>query len=207
MFLPLVFLASLLSTLCAAGSSQPVPVAITLPAFSKECLYYELTSNEDSIVASFQVLTGGNFEIDYKITGPDNAVIVDERQKNHADMLLRSFGLGEYSFCFTNAYGTVLKKVEVNFELAKEDIDDTSEETEDIIALNAIEEISRNLNKITNFQNLLRVREWRNMSTVESTESRLVWLSVLTMGVMVGISILQSLVVQFFFKDRHRNYV
>ncbi|SCV99436.1 LAFE_0A03136g1_1 [Lachancea fermentati] len=196
----------LLAVSVSASKSNYAPVAITLPSFTKECLYYDLTSNDDSIVVSYQVLTGGNFEIDFEITAPDGSVIASEKQKKYSDFLLKSFGLGQYSFCFSNSYGTALKKVEVTLELEKTNIE-TNDKPEDAIANHAIEEIDRNLNKITKMMNYLRAREWRNMSTVKSTESRLVWLSMLTMGVMVGISLIQSVIVQFLFKDRQRNYV
>lgn len=193
---------------CAAQSSNYAPFAIALPAFSKECLYHDLLDANDALVVSYQVLTGGNFEIDFDITAPDGSTIVTEKQKKYSDFLLRSFGIGQYKFCFTNTHGTALKKVEVTLEMAKNEMsDDQTEKPEDLITNNAIEEIDRNLNKITKMMNYLRAREWRNMYTVQSTESRIVWLSILTMGIMAGISILQATIVHFMFKDRQRNYV
>ncbi|SCV05954.1 LANO_0H18844g1_1 [Lachancea nothofagi CBS 11611] len=189
----------------ATGSTYS-PVALTLPSFTKECLYFDLVSNDDSIVISYQVLTGGNFEIDFEITAPDESVIATEKQKKYSDFLLKSFGLGQYSFCFSNSYGTALKKVEVTLELEKENLGAHSA-PEDAISSHSIEEIERNLNKITKMMNYLRAREWRNMYTVKSTESRLVWLSMLTMGLMVGVSVIQATIVQFLFKDRQKNYV
>lgn len=190
-----------------AVSSNYAPVAISLPAFSKECFYYDLLNNDDTLIVSYQVLTGGNFEIDFEITAPDGNKIVDEKQKKYSDFLLKSFGLGQYTFCFSNSYGTALKKVEITLELEK-GFDNTNNNAEDdIIANNSVDEIDRSLNKITKVLNYLRAREWRNMSTVASTESRLKWLSILVMGVMVGISVLQAVIIQFFFKSRQRNYV
>ncbi|AMD20765.1 HDR022Wp [Eremothecium sinecaudum] len=205
-FIVFVTLLSAFSSLGFANPNVYAPFAITLPPFSKECLYYDMIDNKDSIVISYQVLTGGNFEIDFQITDPSGKAIVEQKQKKYSDFLLKSFGLGQYSFCFTNSYGTALKRVEITLELQKQILEE-AQPPEDIVANNAVEEIDRNLKKITKSLNYLRAREWRNMSTVASTKSRLVWLSILTMGVMVGISVLQSLIVQYFFKDRHRNYV
>ncbi|SCU90324.1 LAMI_0E01574g1_1 [Lachancea mirantina] len=206
--IPLVLaLITTLNSICAASSSNTyAPVAITLPAFTKECLYYDLLSHEDSIVVSYQVLTGGNFEIDFEITAPDHSVITTAKQQKYSDFLLKSFGLGQYSFCFSNTYGTALKKVEVTLELEKENLA-AHHNPEDAISDHAVEEIDRNLNKITKMMNYLRAREWRNMDTVKSTESRLVWLSMLTMGCMAGVSFIQAAIVQVLFKDRQRNYV
>lgn len=190
-----------------ASTSNYAPIAINLPAFSKECFYYDLVSHDDSIVVSYQVLTGGNFEIDFEITAPDGSQIVSEKQKKYSDFLLKSFGLGQYSFCFSNTYGTALKKVEIVLELEKGTLGDEASSPKDAVANNAIEEIDRSLTKISKTMNYLRAREWRNMSTVESTYSRLTWLSLLIMGIMVGISVVQAGIIQIFFKSRSRNYV
>lgn len=196
-----------ISGFCAAESSNYAPFAISLPAFSKECLYHDLMSADDALVVGYQVWTGGNFEIDFEITSPDGSVIISEKQKKYSDFLLKSFGIGQYKFCFTNTHGTALKKVELTLELEKRTMGSEKENPEDVITNNAIEEIDRNLNKIRKMMDYLRAREWRNMSTVQSTESRIVWLSILTMGIMASISTLQATVVHFMFKDRQRNYV
>lgn len=191
-----------------AASANYAPFSINLPAFSKECFYYDLIRDEDSLVIGYQVLTGGNFEIDFSITGPDGTKIVDDKQKKYSDFVLRSFGLGQYTFCFANTYGTALKKVEITLELEKSSFDIKDKENlEDAVANHAVAEIDRNLNKITKIMNYLRAREHRNMSTVSSTEYRLKWLSILVMIIMAGISVLQALIIQLFFKSRQRNYV
>lgn len=193
------------------------PFTLNLPSFTKECLYYDIVNDEQTLIVSYQVLTGGNFEIDFIITAPDGNEIVKETQKKYSDFVLKSFGLGKYSFCFSNNYGTALKKVEVVLELDKslqqitnyggDNNNNNNINGQDVVANNAIEEIDRNLNKITKVLNYLRAREWRNMSTVESTESRLKWLAMLVMLFMVGVSIVQAVVIQFFFKARSKNFV
>lgn len=198
-----------LVTSVIAFSSEYTPLAIILQPFSTQCLYYDLVSDDDTLVVSYQVLTGGNFEVDFSITGPDGKKIVDEKQKKYSDFLLKSFGLGQYSFCFSNNYGTSLKKVEFTLEPQNAEFENGTEEQDpdEIIANNAIEEIDRNLNKMNKVMNYLRAREWRNMYTVQSTESRLKWFSIMVMGFMVCVSVIQAIVIQFLFKSRQRNYV
>lgn len=197
------------SPLVRASSSLNTPVSIVVPAFSKECLFYDMHKEDDVLVVGFQVLTGGNFEIDFEIKGPDGNIIQSDTQKKYSDYLLKSFGIGQYSFCVTNSYGTAAKKVEITLGLEVDGNMSDGEEVkqEDIIANNAIEEINRNVNKIGKILNYLRAREWRNLSTVSSTESRLTYLSILTMCVMVGISVLQALIIQLLFSTRQKNYV
>ncbi|AAS51946.1 ADR026Wp [Eremothecium gossypii ATCC 10895] len=209
MLYPVVFLIGLLSGLAAVSAdfSTRTPMSVMLPAFSRECVYFDLKEGQDHILMSYQVLTGGNFEIDFEITAPEGNVIGSDTRSKYGDFHVYSWGVGQYSFCFTNSYGTALKKVEFTLGLQEQERKVEKEDPEDLLALDSIDEINRNFDHITKIMAYLRAREWRNMSTVKSTESRLVWLSVLTALVMIGVSAGQSIMVQFFFKDRHRNYV
>lgn len=206
-----LFILTVLSiiTTAFAVSSNYSPFTINLPSFTQECIYHDLTNNDEKLVVSYQVLAGGNFEVDFEITAPDGTKVVNEKQKKYSDFLLKSFGLGQYKFCFSNSYGTSVKKVEVTLEFEKDLNSYRSENpnSEDIVANNAIEEIDRNVIKMSKILNYLRAREWRNMSTVSSTQSRLKWFSILVMGLMVGISIIQAIVIQLLFKSRTSNFV
>ncbi|CAI8494955.1 unnamed protein product [Hanseniaspora opuntiae] len=198
------------STFTLANTASYSPVVISLPSFTKECMYYDLYNDDDALVVSYQVLTGGNFEIDFEITSPDGNSIISEKQKKYSDFVLKSFGAGQYAFCFSNSYGTSLKKIEITIEPDKsmESLNEnTDEKPEDVVANHAIEEIDRNLSKITKLMNYLRAREWRNQSTVESTSSRVVWFSIVIMLLTFVISFLQTLYVQYFFKERSRGFV
>ena len=199
-----------LFSISTAKATSYSPVVIALASFTKECLYYDLYNDDDALVVSYQVLTGGNFEIDFEITSPDGSAIISEKQKKYSDFVLKSFGPGQYSFCFSNSYGTALKKVEITVEPDKsmESLNqDNEEKPEDIVSNHAIEEIDRNLAKITKLMNYLRAREWRNKSTVESTSSRIVWFSVVIICLTFAISVCQTLYVQFFFNGRSRGFV
>lgn len=192
----------------ADDSNQQAQMAISLPAGSKECLYHDLKSDEESLIVSYQVLAGGNFEVDFEVTSPSGEKIVKEERQKYADFVLRSFGLGQYSFCFYNNQGGNLKMVEFVLELQKNDEDEDNEILEDdFMAKHSMDEIDRNLNKISKIMDYLRAREWRNMSTVESTNSRLSWLSTSIVIIMITISLGQSFFIQFLFRNNYRPWV
>ncbi len=143
-------------------------MSINVPAFARECLYFRMDSEEDSILVNFQVLTGGNFEIDFEITAPNGDKVITANDKRYADYLVRSFGFGEYSFCFSNRVSTVTpKKVEFSIELEK-DVDyyneqETKTNKDEVLSENAISEIGRNFDQMRKMLDYLRAREWRNM--------------------------------------------
>ncbi|CCH58274.1 hypothetical protein TBLA_0A04810 [Henningerozyma blattae CBS 6284] len=193
-----------------ASSKPQAQMAISLPANSRECVYHDLLTEDEALVVGYQVLTGGNFEIDFEVTSPKGVIIVREKQQKYADFLLRSFGLGQYSFCFINNHGGDFKMVEFILELdnlEKQNADDEFIPPEELMAKNSIDEIDRNLNKITKTMNYLRAREWRNMYTVTSTKSSLTWMSLLIVGVMIGISAAQSITIQLLFKNNYKQWV
>lgn len=201
----LLWLSLLLSL--ALNATATSKISVTVPAFAKECIYHMLLDEEDSLLVSYQVLTGGDFELDFDITSPKGETVIKQRDEKYADFVLKTFGLGEYSFCFSNPHKD-LKKVEFSIALGSgQEEENTTGVKEDVVADHSLSEIDRNLNKIERIMNYLRAREWRNMSTVESTQSRVVYLSIITILLTVGVSFVQATAVQLLFSSREKNYV
>ncbi|KAH3676189.1 hypothetical protein WICMUC_002211 [Wickerhamomyces mucosus] len=182
-------------------------VSLAIPAFAKECIYYDLQDDDHTLLIAYQVLYGGDFELDFEITSPKGETIIEQKNEKFADFLLKTFGLGEYSFCFSNPYNQ-LKKVEFSIKLeSTEEEERILHDKDTIVSEHTLLEIDRNIGKIDRILNYLRAREWRNMSTVQSTESRVVYLSWIIIGITVTISLGQAFIVQFLFTDRNRTYV
>ncbi|CCH42797.1 putative secreted protein [Wickerhamomyces ciferrii] len=200
------FIISLTFLLSCIKASQKV--ALNLSPFAKECIFHELNDDDHSLVINYQVLQGGNFELDFEITSPKGESIIKQTNEKYADFLLKTFGLGEYTFCFTNPFN-VIKKVEFSIELEhkKDSSNSKPKDKDSIISEHSLDEIDRNINKIEKISNYLRAREWRNMSTVESTNSRIFYLSISIILLMVVVSVGQALIVQFLFQSRTKNYV
>lgn len=184
-------------------------ISLAIPAFAKECLYHDLQDDDHTLIINYQVLYGGDFELDFEITSPTGESIVKQTNEKYADFLLKTFGLGEYSFCFINPYSQ-LKKVEFTIQLdlkEEEEENKSSINSDTIVSEHALSEIDRNLGKIDRIMNYLRAREWRNMSTVKSTGERSVYLSWLIIFIMVGLGAVQAFAVQFLFSDRNKTFV
>ncbi|ODV62952.1 emp24/gp25L/p24 family protein ASCRUDRAFT_6572 [Ascoidea rubescens DSM 1968] len=184
-------------------------MSLIVAPFAKECVYYRLLSDHDSLLVNFQVLSGGDFEIDFDITAPDGSKVIQTKDKRYADYLLRSFGIGEYSFCFVNSFSpnsiTNSKKIEFSIELER-DVDYfkkqneiNSVKNEELLSYNALDEIDRNYAKAKKLMDYLRAREWRNMSTVKSTELRVYYLGMFSAILMVALGVGQATIVQLMF--------
>lgn len=194
----------LLGSMNIARAETYTAMSINVSPFSKECLYYSMESDDDSLLVNFQVLTGGNFEIDFEITAPNGEKVITANDKRYADYLVKSFGLGEYSFCFSNRVSSVTPK-KIEFSIEREaDVDyynsqDDKKNNDEVMSEHSISEIGRNLGQMKKMLDYLRAREWRNMSTVKSTEGRVYWFGMMSSFIMVGLSVAQASLVHFMF--------
>lgn len=64
-----------------------------------------------------QVQSGGSFDIDYEVVGPNEKVIMDGTKERQADFVFTANDVGEYRFCFNNEMSTFAEKI-IDFEIA-----------------------------------------------------------------------------------------
>lgn len=61
--------------------------------------------------------SGGSFDIDYEVTGPNNKFIMEGQKERQGDFVFTAQEIGEYKFCFNNDMSTFAEKF-VDFEIA-----------------------------------------------------------------------------------------
>lgn len=66
---------------------------------------------------SGQVQSGGSFDVDYKVTGPNDKIILEGTKERQGDFVFTVNEVGDYSFCFSNDMSTFAEKM-VDFEIA-----------------------------------------------------------------------------------------
>lgn len=64
-----------------------------------------------------KVQSGGSFDVDYSVTGPNEKIILDGAKERQGDFVFTATQPGEYRFCFNNEMSTFAEKV-VDFEIA-----------------------------------------------------------------------------------------
>lgn len=64
-----------------------------------------------------QVQSGGSFDVDYSVMGPEGKVIMENSKERQLDSVFTAKTTGEYSFCFNNEMSTFAEKM-VDFEIA-----------------------------------------------------------------------------------------
>ena len=75
----------------------------------------DVLSNADH--RSKQVQSGGSFDVDYSVVGPNDRIILDGEKERQADYVFTANEVGEYRFCFNNEMSTFAEKM-VDFEIA-----------------------------------------------------------------------------------------
>lgn len=68
-------------------------------------------------VDKLQVQSGGSFDIDYEVVGPNDKIILKDSKERQGDFVFTAQTPGEYRFCFSNEGYTAQDKM-VDFEIA-----------------------------------------------------------------------------------------
>ncbi|KAH8702141.1 putative endosomal cargo receptor [Talaromyces proteolyticus] len=206
---------NILSGLLAMAIPLASATALTyrIDASEKACFYADVTQQDSKMAFYFAVQSGGSFDIDYKVTGPLEKVILEGTKERQGDFVFTAQSVGEYSFCFSNEMSTFAEKF-VDFEIAVENESKAqlpskqgaSPEQSSTIE-ESIMKVSTMLSTISRNQKYFRTRENRNFSTVRSTERRIFNFSVIESLMMVSMAGLQVFIVRFFFQGARKGYV
>ncbi|MCJ1257646.1 hypothetical protein MMC24_005472 [Lignoscripta atroalba] len=177
------------------------------------CFYTLVEQKGAKLAFYFAVQSGGSFDVDYNVVGPNNKVIMENSKERQGDFVFTAQETGEYRFCFNNEMSTFAEKM-VDFEIAVENEARTqlpSKQGTSPEQTSALEEsifkLSGQLSTINRNQKYFRTRENRNFSTVRSTEKRIFNFSVVESGLMVCMAGLQVFIVRFFFQGARKGYV
>ncbi|KAI9784887.1 MAG: hypothetical protein M1816_000582 [Peltula sp. TS41687] len=176
----------------------------------KACFYTWVEHPGAKVAFYFAVQSGGSFDVDYQVTGPNGKVILEGQRERQGDYVFTANDGREYSFCFNNDMSTVTDKL-VDFEIAVENEEraqipskqGTSPEQTSILE-ESIFKLSAQLSTITRNQKYFRTRENRNFSTVRSTEQRIFNFSIIESLMMVTMAALQVFIVRFFFQGARK---
>ncbi|KAK3308166.1 emp24/gp25L/p24 family/GOLD-domain-containing protein [Chaetomium strumarium] len=194
---------------------QATATALTykLGANEEACFYTASKTKDEKIAFYFAVQSGGSFDVDYKVTGPNGKYIMSGEKERQGDFVFTAREVGEYKFCFNNEMSAYTEKF-VDFEIAVENEARVTlpakqgaspEHTESLEE--SLFKISGQLSTITRNQKYFRTRENRNFSTVRSTEKRIINFSLIQMALVVCMGALQVFIVKFFFQGARKGYV
>jgi len=165
----------------------------------------------------YQVIDGGELDINFVVSTPSGMVIIPDIRKNGDLHKLRASETGDYSFCLDNSFSHFSNKV-VFFDLYVASIDGDSDEDDKMFAAlpddtdydiklddfkESLDAIRLNLDKSAQTQKMFAAVESRDRSILETNFDRVNFWSLVQVVVMVLSAALNILVIRGLFSVRH----
>ncbi|XP_008309136.1 transmembrane emp24 domain-containing protein 3 [Cynoglossus semilaevis] len=179
-------------------------VTFELPDNEKQCFYEELDQNIRFDV-TFQVIAGGNYDVDCFVTDPQNNVLYNERKRQYDTFSHVTSMKGVYKVCFSNEFSSFSHKM-VYLEFRAGEEDPLMPEMARTTALTQLESscvsIHENLKVVTNSQNRYRVREAYDRLKAERLLVRVNYWSMGETVFLFVIGIGQVMLLKSFFSEK-----
>ncbi|XP_021951978.1 transmembrane emp24 domain-containing protein 3 isoform X2 [Folsomia candida] len=181
-----------------------VELTFELPDNAKEC-FHENIKKDVSSTFEFQVVTGGQYDVDVSIEAPNKEIIYKEVKKQYDTFTWVPSVSGVFTFCFSNEFSTFSHKL-IYLDLQVGDEAPLPGLGEHATALTQLEssaqQIHENLNGVLDYQTHHRLREAQGRKRAEDLNERvLLWSVCETVAVLV-IAVGQVVVLRNFFAER-----
>ncbi|TSL68231.1 Transmembrane emp24 domain-containing protein 3 [Bagarius yarrelli] len=192
-------------TLCSfTALSNGTELTFRLPDNEKQCFYQELQEGVTFHV-NYQVIAGGNYDVDCFVTDPENNAVYDERKKQYDSLTHTTAMKGVYKVCFSNEFSTFSHKtVYLDFRSGEEELlpPGMARPT----ALTQIEStclsIHEMLKVVADSQTRYRLREAQDRTRAEDLNERVSYWSIGETLIICVVSIGQVLMLKSFFKEK-----
>ncbi|GBP95943.1 Transmembrane emp24 domain-containing protein 7 [Eumeta japonica] len=141
--------------------SKSVELTFELPDSAVECFYQDIEKNTSASL-EFQVITGGQYDVDVKIEAPNKQIIYTQTKMQYDSHQFVAPVTGVYSACFSNEFSTFSHKlVYMEFNVGPEQpLPGVGVHATVITQLeSSTEEIHSSLNSIIDHQTHHRLRE------------------------------------------------
>ncbi|KAK2589345.1 hypothetical protein KPH14_007890 [Odynerus spinipes] len=153
-----LLLFSLLLTILLTGG---VELTFELPDNAKECFYQEIEKNVSSTL-EFQVVTGGQYDVDVTLEAPNKEIIYKQVKTQFDSHPFVPTMSGVYKVCFSNEFSTFSHKlVYMDFQVGNElPLPGLGEHVTVMTQMeSSAQEVHKNLNSILDYQTHHRLRE------------------------------------------------
>jgi len=185
---------------CVVYSSNAIELTFWVDPQGTEC-FFEDVYKGDAVSGNFQVTTGGNMEVDFNVLTPTGKSVMRLESSVEHMFEFTAEESGEFTFCFSNT-NTYHDMKSITFELNSDHPLDGAN-IADRDSVSQLQEKLRNLQltvrDVQSTQRYLRNREVRHRNTTDSTNSRVLWWSVLEAVVIVALSAFQVYYIRSFF--------
>jgi protein ERP2 len=194
-------LAVQLTYVCLSGG---VELTFELPDNAKECFYQDIKKNVSSTL-EFQVVTGGQYDVDVTLEAPNKEIIYRQTKAQFDSYNFVPKMTGIYVACFSNEFSTFSHKlVYMDFQVGDEQpLPGLGEHVTVMTQMeSSTQEIHKSLNSIIDYQTHHRLREAQGRKRAEDLNERVMWWSILETLAVLIITVGQVLVLKNFFAEK-----
>jgi protein ERP2 len=103
-YLSISIFVALLSTV------RSIELTFELPDNANQCFYEEIKAGVDMVV-EYQVVTGGQYDVDAVLEDPQGKIVYKEARKQYDTHNFKTLVPGAYKLCFSNEFSTFSHKV------------------------------------------------------------------------------------------------
>ncbi|XP_034164308.2 transmembrane emp24 domain-containing protein 3 [Pangasianodon hypophthalmus] len=175
-----------------------------LPDNEKQCFYEELEEGVTFHV-DYQVIAGGNYDVDCFVTDPMNNVLYQERKKQYDSLTHTTAMMGVYKVCFSNEFSTFSHKT-VYLDFRSGDQERLLPGMNKATSLTQIESTCLSIHEIlkvvADSQTRYRLREAQDRIRAEDLNARVSYWSIGEAVIICVVSIGQVLMLKSFFKEK-----
>lgn len=189
----------LLFTTIASG----VELTFELPDNQKQCFHEEIKKGDESTI-DFQVLDGGNYDVDATLEGPNGQILFNGVKKQADTYTWTANEGGIYTLCFSNEFSTFTHKlIYIDFEVGDEKplpgLENHPQLTK--VETNA-ENIHEHMKTVVDYQTHHRLMEAKGRHYAEELNQRVMYYSIGETIVIFIIALGQVFVLRSFFSDK-----
>ncbi|XP_012245610.1 transmembrane emp24 domain-containing protein 7-like [Bombus vosnesenskii] len=195
-----LLLVSLFGTILRTGG---VELSFELPDNAKQCFYEEIKQNTTAML-EFQVVTGGQYDVDVILEAPNTEIIYKQIKTQFDSYQFTASMSGAYKACFSNEFSTFSHKL-VYMDFRVGDQLPVGEHVTVMTQMeSSAEEVHKHLNSILDYQTHHRLREAQGRKRAEDLNTRVLLWSVMETLTILIISVGQVYVLRTFFTERKR---
>ncbi|CAD5111640.1 DgyrCDS931 [Dimorphilus gyrociliatus] len=176
-----------------------------LPDNAVQC-FHEIIKKGTKATIEYQVVTGGNYDVDLEVKGPGGKILYKEQKKQYDTFNWAADEDGEHVFCFSNEFSTFTHKVVYMDLMVGEEKPLTKGMESHHTALTQMEtsavSVHEALKSIRDFQTHHRLREAQGRVYAEELNEKVQFWSIGESIIVLIVGIGQIIVLKSFFTDK-----
>lgn len=196
--LPLLLVSSWLPSLVAG-----MELTFELPDNAEQC-FHEVVNKSVKCTLEFQVVTGGQYDVDIHIEAPNGHILYKDVKKQYDSFTWTTDQTGVYTVCFSNEFSTFSHKlVYMDLQIGEQDELRIPKEVTAMTQMEtSISAIHEDLVTVLDYQTHHRLREAQGRKRAEHLNERVFYWSLGETIIILSVCVGQVFILKNFFSEK-----